>query len=188
MLKIKPPDYQFCPFCGKELEIEKEEDKERKFCSSCKWTYYPHVAGSAEAIIIREQRILLVKRNREPYKGTWMFPAGFVDYGEHPQETVTREIKEETGLKAKSMKLFKVLQSEDDPRSPGHFLFFYKVKVTGSKLKTDKEENQEIGWFDLKSPPIIGWESHKYIMKMLRDKEKKKDKKGKAEFSRVKEI
>ncbi len=167
MLKIEPPNYQFCPFCGKKLEIKLEENRERKFCSSCKWTYYPHVAGSTEAIIVRGKKTLMVKRNREPYKNTWMFPAGFIDFGEHPEETLAREIKEETGLKLKKATLWKVLQSEDDPRSPGHFLFIYSVIVSGSKLKTDKEENQGIGWFEIKNPPVIGWESHRLVMALL---------------------
>lgn len=167
MLKIKPPNYQFCPFCGEKLKIKKEEEKERKFCSFCKWTYYPHVAGSAGAIIVRGKKVLLVKRSRDPYKGTWMFPAGFIDFGEHPEETLKREIKEETGLEFKKAVLFKLLQSVDDPRSPGHFLFLYKVSVKGKKLKTDKDENQGIGWFEIKNPPEIGWQSHKYIMKLL---------------------
>ena len=167
MLKIKPPNYRFCPLCGKKLTIKKEEGKQRKFCSSCNWIYYPHVAGSAAAIIVRGSKILLVKRAREPYKNTWMLPAGFIDFGEHPEETVVREVKEETGLKLVEAMLFKVLQSRDDPRSPGHFLFFYKVKVRGTKLKTDKEENQEIGWFELKNLPKVGWESHKFILGLL---------------------
>jgi 8-oxo-dGTP diphosphatase len=167
VLKIKPPNYQFCPFCGKKLAIRIEEEHERKFCTSCNWTFYPHVAASVEAIIIKEGRALMVRRRREPYKGTWMFPAGFVDFGEHPEETLVREIKEETGLKLKKATLWKVLQTEDDPRQPGHFLFIYKVKVLGSKLKTDEEENQGIGWFDLRHPPKIGWKAHKYVMKLL---------------------
>jgi len=167
MLKIKPPNYRFCPFCGKRLKIRIEEEHERKFCGSCNWTYYPHVAASVEAIIIKGSKVLMVRRNRDPYKGTWMFPAGYIDFGEHPEETLAREIKEETGLKLKKATLWKVLQSEDDPRSPGHFLFFYKVRVSGSKLKTDEEENQGIGWFDLRYPPKIGWKSHKYIIKLL---------------------
>ncbi len=72
MLKIKPPNYQFCPFCGGKLEIKKEEERERKFCSSCNWTYYPHVACAVAAVIVRGSRVLMVRRNREPYKGTWM--------------------------------------------------------------------------------------------------------------------
>lgn len=167
MLNIEPPNYRFCPFCGKKLEVKKEEEKERKFCSSCKWTYYPHVAGSVCAVIVNNGETLMVKRNREPHKDTWMFPAGFIDYGECPEETLAREIKEETGLKLVSNSLLKVIQIEDDPRSPGHFCFFYRVKVSGRKLKTDKEENQGIGWFDIKNPPEIGWQSHKHIVKVL---------------------
>ena len=170
MLKIKPPNYQFCPFCGKKLQIRIEERKERKYCSSCNWTYYPRVAQAAAAVIIKDGKVLLVQRKREPYKGTWMFPAGFIEFGEHPEETLRREVSEETGLKLKNAILFKVMQSEDDPRSPGHFLFFYKVTVAGSKLKTDKEENQGIGWFDLKNPPAVGWQSHRYIWGLLKEK------------------
>ena len=167
MLEIKPPNFLFCPFCGKKLEIKQEEDHQRKFCAKCNWTYYPHVAASAAAIITKGEKVLLVKRAREPYKGTWMFPAGFIDFGEHPEETLRREVSEETGLRLKNAILFKVMQSKDDPRSPGHFLFFYKVTVAGSKLKTDKEENQGISWFDLKNPPKIGWESHQLVIKLL---------------------
>ena len=109
----------------------------------------------------------MVKRNREPFKDTWMFPAGFTDFGEHPLETVAREVLEETGLKVEKAELMEVFQTEDDPRSPGHFVFFYKVVTSKGNLKTDEEENQEIAWVDLQNPPEIGFESHKQIMKMI---------------------
>lgn len=168
MLTIKPPNYHFCPFCGKKLQIRIEENKKRKYCPACNWTYYPHVAASVAAAIIREGKVLMVKRGREPYKNTWMFPAGFIDFGEHPLETLKREIKEETGLKLVRAKLMKVMQSADDPRSPGHFLFFYRVEVEGKKLKTEKAENTEIGWKEIKKPLKIGWQSHKYMFDLLR--------------------
>ena len=167
VLNIKPPDYQFCPFCGKKLKIRIEEEHERKFCGSCNWTYYPHVAASVEAIIIKGSKVLMVRRNRDPYKGTWMLPAGFVDFGEHPEDTLSREIREETGLRLKKSKLLLIFQTGDDPRSPGHFCIFYRVAVSGTKLRTDEEENQEIGWFDLRHPPKIGWESHRFVIKFL---------------------
>ena len=167
MLKIKPPDYQFCPFCGKKLKTRIEEQKERKYCSSCHWTYYPRVAQAAAAVIVRKGKVLLVQRKREPYKGTWMFPAGFVDFGEHPLETVVREVKEETGLNVKQGKLIEFFQNKDDTRDPGHLTFFYQVVADGQKIKTDKEENQDIGWFDIQKPPKIGWKNHQKIMKFL---------------------
>jgi len=167
MLKIKPPDYKFCPFCGKKLQIKIEEGKEREYCSSCHWTYYPYVALTVTAIIIHGSKVLLVKRAREPYKGTWMFPAGFVDFGEYPLDTIKREVKEETDLTVKKACLMDIFQIEDDPRSPGHFCFFYQVEVMDGCLKTDKEENQDIGWFEIKNPPKIGWQSHQKMMKFL---------------------
>ncbi len=174
MLKIEPPNYQFCPFCGHKLKTKLEEEKERQFCSSCGWVYYPHVAGAAEAIITRKDKVLLVKRARDPYKGTWMFPAGFIDFGEHPEETIVREVKEETGMQATQMRLFKILQCEDDPRSPGHFLYFYKVKAKGDLKIEDHDENSAIGWFEIENPPEIGWQAHRKVMKMLREELKKR--------------
>ncbi len=167
MLQIEPPDFCYCPFCGRKLGIRVEEEKQRKYCRSCSWTYYPHVAGSVAAIITRGNKILLVQRNREPYLGKWMFPAGFIDYGEHPDEALQREVKEETGLAVREFQLLKVMQSVDDPRSLGHLLFFYRVTCKNGLLRTDRDENQNIGWFDIQSPPEIGWLSHQQTIKEL---------------------
>jgi len=167
VLKIKPPDYKFCPFCGRKLQIKIEEEKERKYCSICDWTYYPHAGVAVGAVILKKGKVLMVKRRREPYKERWMFPAGFVDFGEHPLEALEREVKEETGLKVKKAKLIKILQSEDDPRTPGHFVFFYKVQVLRGRVRTDEEENIDIAWVDIMNPPKMGWKTHKYIMRKL---------------------
>jgi len=67
----------------------------------------------------------------------------------------------------KKAELMEIFQTEDDPRAPGHFAFFYKVTASGNKIKTDEEENKEIAWVDIKNPPKIGWKSHNYIMKLL---------------------
>jgi len=170
VLKIKPPNYKFCPLCGNKLALKEDVDKERRLsCSDCNWVYYPRVAQSSNAIIVKGNKILLVKRARDPYKGTWMFPAGFVNFGEHPDETLIREVKEETGLKTKNIKFIKVAQTIDDPRSPGHLAFYYKVKVgSGDFSIEDKYENSDIGWFNIQNPPKIGWKDHKEMIKLLK--------------------
>ena len=167
MLKIKPPSYKYCPFCGKKLQSRMEEGKKRRFCSSCGWTYYPHVAIAVAALIVRKEKVLMVKRKRKPSKDTWVLPAGYIDFGEHPLEALKREVKEETGLDVKKTSFLEVLQADDDPREPGHFVFFYRVTVSGSKIKTDEEENKEIAWVDLKNLPKIGFSSHEYMVKKL---------------------
>ena len=125
---VSPPAYAFCPFCGRKLASKVEEDKPRRHCADCDWTYYPRVAVSVTAIISNTDSVLLVKRVREPFKGTWMFPSGFVDFGEHPEEALAREVLEETGLRIKRASLIGVYQSPDDYREPGHFVFFYRVR------------------------------------------------------------
>ena len=167
MLKAKPPNYRFCPFCGQPLKTRTEDGKIRSYCYSCNWTYYPHVASSAAAVIVKKNKVLMVRRARAPYLNTWMFPAGFVNYGEHPTETLAREVLEETGLKVRTATLTEVLQCEDDPRSPGHFQFFYKTTVCGTVKNADDSENSSIGWFDIANPPKIGWKTHKIMMQRL---------------------
>ena len=49
-------------------------------------------------VIIQDNKVLLVKRNKEPHKGEWAIPGGSVKLGETLQRAVEREIREETGL------------------------------------------------------------------------------------------
>lgn len=50
------------------------------------------------ALIVRDGRVLLVRRGKEPFKGYWSLPGGTVEPGETPDEAVRREVLEETGL------------------------------------------------------------------------------------------
>ena len=170
MLQISPPDYQYCPMCSSQLTAKNIGTKTSKFCSECGWVYYPHVFSAAGAVIMKDDQVLMVKRKNEPYKGTWMFPAGFVEYGEHPEETVVREIREETGLKIADVHLIKILQNPDDPRAPGHFGFFYLVDSFEGKLVTEESEVTDIGWFSIKKLPKIGWQSHQEIAGIISKK------------------
>jgi ADP-ribose pyrophosphatase YjhB (NUDIX family) len=164
MMRIDPPEYRYCPFCGSHLESRIEEDRNRSYCRACLWTYYPYVAGSVTALISRGCQVLLVKRKREPFLGTWMMPSGFIEYGEHPEDTVRREVREETGLTARSLDLIGVFQSEDDPRQLGHFVFVYQVGVSDGEIITDIEENDEIAWFDVAELPNVSWKIHRRML------------------------
>jgi ADP-ribose pyrophosphatase YjhB (NUDIX family) len=57
------------------------------------------------AYLRHKRKIILIKKGRGPYKGRWDLPGGKIDFGESPEETLEREILEETGLKLKSVKL-----------------------------------------------------------------------------------
>jgi len=50
------------------------------------------------ALIVRDGKVLLVRRGKEPFLGYWSLPGGGVEAGETPEEAVMREVREETGL------------------------------------------------------------------------------------------
>ena len=60
---------------------------------------YPHSPQIAVgAIVIRDDKVLLVKRRNPPSKGLWSIPGGCVELGETMKEAAEREVKEETGV------------------------------------------------------------------------------------------
>jgi 8-oxo-dGTP diphosphatase len=48
--------------------------------------------------VVRNGKVLLVRRAIEPLRGHWDIPGGFCEVDEHPAETALREVREETGL------------------------------------------------------------------------------------------
>ncbi|MEM9088650.1 MAG: NUDIX domain-containing protein [Cyanobacteria bacterium P01_F01_bin.53] len=55
---------------------------------------------SAYGLVMNEQRILLcrVSKALPRWEGQWTLPGGGIDFGEHPQDAMVREVNEETGL------------------------------------------------------------------------------------------
>src|SRR3989344_4615050 len=173
-----PAVYWYCPFCGKALEVKTEEHRERKHCPSCQWTHYPTPSIAVAAVVteFRQEKnlqpcVLMVRRNREPFKGTWMFPAGFLEWGEHPEDTLIRELREETGLIAVySINLWRVERSINDPRSPEHLVIFYRVQARGDVINNDADENLAVQWKSIDEPIEIGFPVHKGIFNRIKDR------------------
>jgi colanic acid biosynthesis protein WcaH len=53
---------------------------------------------SVEAIIVRDGKLLFLRRKNYPAKGQWWFPGGRIRRGESIEEALLREVKEETVL------------------------------------------------------------------------------------------
>ena len=89
--------FQYCPHCGSRCKPDWAGSETEPFrCGSCEHTYYfnPGV-GVAGIVVDSNQRLLFLRRGREPHKGMLGLPGGFVDIGEGVDDAVCREIREE---------------------------------------------------------------------------------------------
>ena len=127
-------DYRFCPLCGTPLRSGEIDGKRRGYCPQCGFIAYKNPLPSVGAIGIMAGRILLVKRGREPGKGSWAPPSGFVEAGETPEEACLRELKEETGMEGMIKRLLGVYLERT--RVYGEVLVIvYLVEITGGELQ-----------------------------------------------------
>lgn len=88
---------QCCPRCGSaQLNIPNEKNIE---CLDCGFDLYWNPVCATAVILQRANgEILLVKRAKDPAKGTWDLPGGFADFGESFEDAARREIQEELGI------------------------------------------------------------------------------------------
>lgn len=89
---------------------------------------------------IREDQVLLMRRNKEPNLGLWVAPGGKLEPGESPFACAQRELKEETNLLADSL-MFRGLVTESSPRPDWQWMIFLYVttKFRGQLMGDDRE-------------------------------------------------
>jgi 8-oxo-dGTP diphosphatase len=98
------------------------------------------------AILICKRAILLEKRKNDPGKGKWSIPGGKVEVGESMEQSVMREVKEETGLEVEKPKLIDVVSNvelDETGRAKYHFViidYFVKLKTGTLEAASDAAE------------------------------------------------
>ncbi|TXT54938.1 MAG: Bifunctional NMN adenylyltransferase/Nudix hydrolase [Candidatus Thorarchaeota archaeon] len=109
---------------------------------------YKNPSPTVDTVILDQDRIVLVKRKNEPYKGMWVFPGGFVDYGETVEKAALREVIEETGMKVELLDILGVYSDpERDPRKHIQSTVFIARPLEGEPTGGDDAAGAK--WFDL---------------------------------------
>lgn len=111
---------------------------------------------TATAIIpFQPDKILLIKRRTLPFREYWALPGGRVDPGETVEQTIVREVKEETGLNVTVVS--KIGDYHEQGAQGGVEYDYYPacflVKIADGAIKKQESEIADIKFFSLSEVP-----------------------------------
>lgn len=104
-------------------------------------------------LVIKDGKLLLGKRKGSHGAGEWSFPGGHLEFGESVEECATRELIEETGLKALSMEMGPWVNDIMDENKHYVTLFVIVDKFAGNPQLLEPEKCERWEWFDIRSLP-----------------------------------
>ena len=108
--------------------------------------------------IVRDERGVLLAHWQDGTNGGWTLPGGGMEPGEHPEATVVREVREETGFDVRVDEIIGVgsilIPGVDRLTGPGRDLqglrFVYRCTIIGGELAVEHDgSTDDVGWFTL---------------------------------------
>ncbi|MGD9101832.1 MAG: NUDIX hydrolase [Anaerolineae bacterium] len=156
------PEMNYCPRCAHPLQDRLAFGRTRRVCPSCDFVFFREHKVAAAAIVVREGRVLLVRRTIEPGRGKWMIPGGFVEFDEDPRQAVVREVLEETGYPVEIVQLLDVIFGQEHVRGAS-LLILYLARFTGAEPVggMDESEVDAVSFFHPDQLPSLAFETTK---------------------------
>ena len=117
------------------------------------------------AVIVNNDKVVIIRRANEPYKGQWSIPGGRVELGEPLVAAVRREMREETGLDVDVgpvIEVFERIQRDDQGRVRYHFVIVdYLCAYVGGELCAGDDAadaawvtSEELDRFDIRESAV----------------------------------
>ncbi|MHC4721485.1 MAG: NUDIX domain-containing protein [Planctomycetota bacterium] len=135
---------------------------------------WPRPMVTVDAVVFLEDRgktkLLLIKRGKEPFRGKWVFPGGFLEMDEELADGAARELAEEAGLVGVELEQMHTFGNcGRDPR--GRVIGVAFVGTVGPDNATVKagDDAAEAGWFDIDQLPELAFD-HNEMAKMAIEK------------------
>jgi len=124
-------DWRFCPRCGGDLASAEDH----LACASCGGQYWANAIPGVQGILERDGCVLLARRGREPRRGFWDLPGGFLQETESAVDGLRREFLEETGLDVEPVELLRI---DIEPYAGRHvFSVTWLVRGAGDPVAAD---------------------------------------------------
>lgn len=148
-----------CPLCGERIDLEVPGR-----CDHCGGSHYRNARPTAGGLVVRGDTVMLLRRAIDPWKGHWDIPGGFCDGAELPEDTVRRELLEETELEVEVVALLGMwLDTYHLAGTSFDTLNSYYLLDAGPDPQPvlDRSENSDFDWFTVdRIPDDIAFPSH----------------------------
>ncbi len=140
--------HKWCGYCGHEMHHSKTEWA--CLCRHCRQRYYPQIAPCIIVAIRRDEEILLAQHTKHR-NGIYTVLAGFVEVGETLEQTVAREVMEESGLKVKNLRY---VSSQPWP-FPQSLMMAFMADYDSGEIQIDPKELLDAGWYRYDALPLL---------------------------------
>ncbi|TPG53203.1 NAD(+) diphosphatase [Ewingella americana] len=140
--------HKFCGYCGHEMHVSKTEWA--ALCGHCRERYYPQIAPCIIVAIRKGEEILLAQHVRHR-NGIHTVLAGFVEVGETLEETVAREVMEESNVRVKNVRY---VSSQPWP-FPNSLMMAFMADYDSGEIKHDPKELLNAGWYRFDALPQL---------------------------------
>lgn len=154
--------WNFCPICGKALEVRDDGQSDRPCCTVCRKFYYMNPVPAACCFLTRGEELLFVQRSVEPRRGFWTLPGGFVELGESTDEAALRELREETSIVGKKALLFGA-STKTSKHAGGVVVMGYWVPEWEGEPVPDTDA-MAAAFFGPEERPPIAFEAHEELL------------------------
>jgi len=137
---------KFCMTCGSPLETRDIDGTPRNACSSCNFVHWGNYSVGVGALVVRDGKFLLVRRAQNPGKGFWTNPGGYIEQREPIEESIRREVIEESGVHAEVKSIVAV---RDQPGDIHNVYIAFAMEYTDGEPKPDGVEVDAAGFYSL---------------------------------------
>lgn len=120
-------------------------------------------------------KLLLIERGKEPYKGQWALPGGFIELDEELEDAIARELEEEAGLSGielEQMRTFGTIGR--DPRGRQITVVFMGIAEKGNNKIKAGDDAAKAMWFDIERLPKNIAFDHEEVSRFATGKLKRK--------------
>jgi ADP-ribose pyrophosphatase len=141
--------FRHCPRCG--TPARTPEPKRPFECAACGLHYYFNPAVAVAAVLVGpDGRVLLLRRAKDPGKGLFGLPGGFVDTGEKAEDALRREILEEVNLRVDSLEYIGSGTNQYVYREVTYPVldFFFVARTTDISSIAALDDVESIEWHD----------------------------------------